>query len=131
MTNIEYRARVTVDDLAPLEAHEYAKQNLRMQILNDQDYQLETLKHISSLKIYIQSQITYQEKELKRWQNTPFLTRVITGDNVHHKIDTCHEVLINLKTVLAYTDHIEEALNYQIKRNTENRDPTLISHPLT
>lgn len=117
MKPIEYRARFEVDDMAPLEAHEYAKQKLRMRILDDQEYQLEVLKDMSELERYVQSQISYEEKELQKWTNTPFITRWLTGDNVHSKIDTCHEVLINLKSVLAYIQKIIEVRNFQLKNH--------------
>jgi predicted NACHT family NTPase len=121
MKPIEYRAKIEVDDMAPLEAHEYAKQKLRMTILDDQEYQLEILKDFAGLEKYVQSQIEYQEKELQRWIRTPFFTRFITGDNVHAKIDTCHEVLINLKSILAYINKTQEARNYQLKKKQDER----------
>lgn len=129
MKTIDYRAKIDIDDYAPLEAHEYAKESLRMRILDDQNYQLEVLKDLQSVKTYLKSQIEYQNIQLKKWQKTPFLTRWFTGDNVHQKMDTCHEVLIYLNSSLGYLEHIISSRNFQLlkkRKDSPSKDYDII-----
>jgi hypothetical protein len=98
MKPIEYRARVEIEDDAPAEAEEYARQKLREKILNDHDYQLEVIKDIKKIRDYVQSSLV---------------------GYIGYILKNRHKKIIE-EDLIGYIDYILKIRNEQLKRNQKN-----------
>lgn len=116
MKPIEYRARIDVDDRAPVGVEEYAREQLRHRILNDMKFQEEVLKELTHLKQYLEAQITGYEKGMIQVEVRTSLLAKIFGSYEDSKYHNISGRIDELKHTLFIVEKHMEPLKYQLTK---------------